>query len=382
MLNEIYLTECLRCGKCKEFCQSYKLFLNESYSPRGRLTLINAFEEKKIEETRSFKQRIFSCLLCGTCENICPIDINITNLLYETRSRTKKEKLHYLFKYFSLYPGIFFFILQKLSRYVILRKRFSFLNKISVFEIKPLKKNFLRVYSKLKPVGRVALFNGCSANYLMPSIGESLIYILDRLNFEVIVPEQNCCGAPLFSAGFKLEAIKLAEKNLKIYKTFNIDGVISPCPTCSHFIKDIYKELTGEGINVLNLSDLFDEKTIISGNFSVSESDSPVFFHVSCHSSNYIKDDDRNLHILRKMGIPEVEKVTGCCGFAGLFSFIFEKQSMDILRKKVLEYKKAKMIISSCPNCMIQFKFAMKDKKISHFTEVIHKILQKGEKNG
>lgn len=113
MLSEMQLTECLRCGQCKESCQSYKFFLKESYSPRGRLNLINAFEENKIKESLSFKQRIFSCLLCGACENNCPLNLNISNLVYETRAKIRKEKLHYLFKYFSFYPGIFFFYFTK-----------------------------------------------------------------------------------------------------------------------------------------------------------------------------------------------------------------------------------------------------------------------------
>ena len=376
-----FFIECTRCGKCKEFCPSYQLFLNESYCPRGRIKLITAFEENTIRETPSLKQRIFSCLLCGACENSCPLEVNLCSFIYETRSKIKKAKLQYLFKYFSLYPGIIFFILQQISRFEILRKRFLFLDKLSAFDIKPVKKSFLKVYSKIKPKGRVALFNGCSTNYLMPSISEALIYILNWLNFEVIVPEQKCCGAPLLAAGFKKEAIKLAQRNLEIYKSFNIEGVLSPCPTCSHFIGDIYKELTGESINVLKISDLFDEKNIFLSD-STLKFDAPIFFHVSCHSSNYTKDAERNLNILQKLGFSEIQKTTGCCGFAGLFSFLFEKQSMDILKKKVLEYKKANMIISSCPNCMIQFRFAMKSKKILHFTEVIHKILLKGVKNG
>jgi glycolate oxidase iron-sulfur subunit len=41
------------------------------------------------------------------------------------------------------------------------------------------------------------------------------------------------------------------------------------------------------------------------------------------------------------------------------------------------------MIITSCPNCIMQFKFTMKDKKIFHYLEIINKILtERGEKNG
>jgi len=382
-----FLTECTKCGKCKEICPSYELFLNESFSPRGRLRLVRALAENEVMPGNALKQRIFSCLLCGACENNCPLNIDVCNFIYKTRAKMKKGFLLYLFKYFSFYPGLFFSVLQLLNSSKHLKSllnypRLTFLHRFLTVPVKQKQQDFLQVYTKLKPAGRIAIFSGCSVNYLLPSITGSLIYILNRLNFEVIVPKQYCCGAPLLAAGFKKDAIKLAKKNLKTYKSFNIDGVITTCPTCAHFIENVYKELTGEGISVLKIADLFEDF-----NFSINSQDkaiveSSAFFHVSCHSLNYVKDADKTINVLKKLGVADIKKKEGCCGFAGLFSFLFEKQSMDILRKKVLEYETADMIISSCPNCLIQFKFAMKDKKIFHYVEVINKILLKGEKDG
>lgn len=372
-----FLTECNKCGKCKETCPSYQAFLKESFSPRGRLRLAKALQEKEILYDKSLKKRFFSCLLCGSCETSCPLNINITSILYRARTESKKTLLQYLFKYFSLYPHIFFSILSILNRFDKFMSiiNLPYFNRISSLEIKP-QSNSLQVHSKVKPAGRIAIFLGCTSKYLIPSITEALIYILNWLNYEVIVPKQHCCGAPLLSAGFEKEAKNLAIKNLEVYKSFNIDGILTPCPTCAHFIGDVYKELIGEKLKVLKLADLFREKDReISGQYKGN-----AFFHISCHTSNYVKDSDDILSLLQKFGY-NAQKKTGCCGFGGLFSFLFEKQSMDILRKKVLEYEKADMIISSCPNCIIQFKLAMKNKKIVHYAEAIEKIL-KGAKNG
>lgn len=380
-----FLTECNKCGKCKQLCPSYQIFLNESFSPRGRIMLIRTFEsQKEIISGEALKQRIFSCLLCGTCEELCPLDVSISSLIYKTRAKMRKSLSLYLFKYFSFYPKTFFLILQMISRFKLFLnyQKLSFLNKFSTLNIKPKQSGHLQVYSKLKPIGRIAIFSGCSANYLLPSITNSLIYILNWLNYEVIVPKQYCCGSPLLSAGFKKDATKIAQKNIEIYKSFNIDGVVAPCPTCSHFIGDVYKEIIGERIPVINLSDLFDRSRINLDNLIKDSLGHKILFHVSCHSSNYIRDADKIMELLQELGITDIQKKIGCCGFAGLFSFLFEKQSMDILRKKILEYEKTDMLISSCPNCIIQFKIAMKDKKILHYAEVIHKILLKGEKNG
>ncbi|MCS7214770.1 MAG: (Fe-S)-binding protein [Thermodesulfovibrio sp.] len=380
-----FLTECSKCGKCKQFCPSYQIFLNESFAPRGRLMLIKALEkEKEIISARSLKKRIFSCLLCGTCENLCPLEIKVSNIVYKMRAKMKKNLLLYLFKYFSFYPEWFFLILQTLShsKLFLKFKKSFFLSKFSNFHIKPKKFEYLQVYSKLKPLGRIAIFSGCSVNYLLPSITNSLIYILNWLNYEVIVPKQNCCGAPLISAGFKKEAAKLAQKNIEIYKSFKIDGVVTPCPTCFHFIGDIYRETIGESIPLIKLSELLESSKRNLEQFIVDSLEESIFFHISCHSANYTKEVDKTIELLKKLGIKNIEKRTGCCGFAGIFSFLFERESMDIIRKKVLEYNKADMIVNSCPNCIIQFKAAMKGKRTLHYIELIHKILLEGEGNG
>lgn len=375
-------TECNKCGKCRELCPSYRIFLNEAYSPRGRVQIFNLFKNENLTDSKSLKERIFSCLLCGSCQVNCPLEVNITSLNYELRSKISKSWVFYFFKYFSLYPGLFFSAMKIFNNLKPLRyfakkqKKFSvtFLDKILLSEKKSFSSSYLKIFNKIKPKGRIVLFLGCTTNFLMPSVSNAIIGILSKANYEVIVPKQHCCGAPLLGAGFKEEMINLAKKNLKNYKSFNIDGVIAPCPTCAHFIDHVYSELTGEKINVINLADIIEN---IELNFPQT-SNKKILFHVSCHSSNYIKENHKILNIFNNLGI-NIEKREGCCGFAGLFSFLFQKESMDILRKKVLEYEKADMIISSCPNCIIQFKFAMENKEILHYAEFIERLFLKGE---
>lgn len=103
------ILECNRCGKCKEFCPSYLIFLRESFCPRGRFQLSLFIQEQKIKENDKLRKRIFSCLLCGACTNICPLQINIPMLIYDTRAKMQKKMFNYFFKYFSLYPKFFFF---------------------------------------------------------------------------------------------------------------------------------------------------------------------------------------------------------------------------------------------------------------------------------
>jgi glycolate oxidase iron-sulfur subunit len=377
-------TECNKCGKCKETCISYRIFLNEAFSPRGRVQIFRYFKDGNIPENKTLRERIFSCLLCGACTANCPLQVNVPLLIYDAREKMKKNLFQLLFRYFSFYPKLFFSISSMLSsfkplKHFITKQKLlpiTFLNKLSNYEKKSFDACYLKVFNKIRPKGRIALFLGCSTNFLMPSISNAIIETLLSANFEVIVPKQNCCGAPLLGAGFKREMITLAKKNLFIYKSFHIDGVITPCPTCGHFLNSVYQELINENINILNIADLIENIELSSTNIEEKK----IFFHISCHFSNYLKESSKIINLFNKVGV-NIERKEGCCGFAGLFSFLFPKASMDIMKQKILEYQKADMIISSCPNCIIHFKNSMQNKKILHYTEFIWEKLLKGVKN-
>lgn len=375
------IIDCNRCGKCKEVCPSYRIFLNESFSPRGRFFLYKAMQDRNIEYSKALRDRILSCLLCGSCIEKCPIKVDVPMFVYEIRSFMKKNLSLSLFKYFSIHPKFFISLFNKINKFKILphllkKQRLipsSFISKFSSYKVSISENKSLKIFNKLKPSGRIALFLGCSTQYMMPSITNSLAQILNEINYEVIIPKQKCCGAPLLAAGFRDEAINLANKNILSFNSFKIDGVISPCPTCSHFISSIYEEIIGDKIKVIKLSDLLDNQNLEKySKLNLKK----IYFHNSCHSANYLHEGNNISNLLNKMIEGEIDIKEGCCGFAGLFSYFFEKQSIDITKQKILEYEKADMIVTSCPNCKVQFQYIMQDKLILHYAEFINNFFK------
>lgn len=78
MRHEEILHRCFRCGYCKlpgnysDFnCPAYLAFRFETYSPGGRLWLLRAWLDKKIETSKRFQQILFSCVACGNCVENC-----------------------------------------------------------------------------------------------------------------------------------------------------------------------------------------------------------------------------------------------------------------------------------------------------------------------
>jgi Fe-S oxidoreductase len=72
------LHRCFRCGYCKlpgnyiDFnCPAYAAFRFETYSPGGRMWLLRAWLDKKIDPSRRFQEILFSCTACGNCVEQC-----------------------------------------------------------------------------------------------------------------------------------------------------------------------------------------------------------------------------------------------------------------------------------------------------------------------
>ena len=66
------LAKCVHCGMCLQNCPTYLETGLETESPRGRLYLMRAKAEGRIETTTSFMGHMELCLLCRNCEAVCP----------------------------------------------------------------------------------------------------------------------------------------------------------------------------------------------------------------------------------------------------------------------------------------------------------------------
>ena len=72
---------CVMCGMCMSYCPTYKVNNNESESPRGRISIIYALNNKMLEPSKSALSHINSCTLCLACESVCPANVNFYQLI-------------------------------------------------------------------------------------------------------------------------------------------------------------------------------------------------------------------------------------------------------------------------------------------------------------
>jgi glycerol-3-phosphate dehydrogenase subunit C len=189
------------------------------------------------------------------------------------------------------------------------------------------------------PDKAVVYFHGCAVNYYEPHVANAAIAILERNGYQVIVPEQVCCGLPLISNGIYAEARDRANKNLKIFAEYARKGykIVGTSTSCTHTIKAEYREM-------LDIRD-DDEKVVAEATWDICE------FLLDLHEQGKLDtsfgrlDEDLPYHApcqLRShgIGLPAMDLfalVPGlrardmdhdCCGMAGTYGM--KKEKFDI----------------------------------------------------
>lgn len=77
--------DCIHCGLCLDTCPTYQLSGRESSSPRGRVHLMRAVAEERLEAGADFAEEMDFCLVCRHCESVCPAGVQFGAMMEFTR---------------------------------------------------------------------------------------------------------------------------------------------------------------------------------------------------------------------------------------------------------------------------------------------------------
>jgi glycerol-3-phosphate dehydrogenase subunit C len=197
------------------------------------------------------------------------------------------------------------------------------------------------------PSQAVVLFHGCAANYQEPWVAEAAIAVLERNGYEVIVPEQVCCGLPMISNGLYDRARAKARQNFGTLAELARQGyaIVGTSTSCTHTLKAEYREM-------LDLDDA-DARAVADATWDICE------FLLDLHEDGRLDtrfgrlDQDLPYHPpcqLRShgIGIPALDLFAlipglraadmdhDCCGVAGTYGLKREKYDIAMAVGKPL----------------------------------------------
>ncbi|HXG09660.1 MAG TPA: heterodisulfide reductase-related iron-sulfur binding cluster [Gemmataceae bacterium] len=239
---ELFL-DCVHCGLCTSACPTYVELGTEMDSPRGRIYLMRAVTDGRLElSDPDVRRHLDLCLDCRACESACPSGVQYGRLiepmrLHMTRTLPPADNLPWLQRLalFHVFPYARrdrlalapVRLLQRLGLDRLLER--SGLLRLLPRSVRQLYAMLPRLrphYGRLPEVlpaegpqrARVALFTGCVADAIFPETTLATARVLQRNGCEVWVPRaQTCCGALHYHAGHEEPAQRFAVANCNAF---------------------------------------------------------------------------------------------------------------------------------------------------------------------
>lgn len=262
---ELFL-DCVHCGLCTSACPTYVELGDENDSPRGRIYLMRAVTDGRIELDDKVRGHLDLCLDCRACESACPSGVQYGRLiepfrLHLAKTGQQKDPLGWLqrFLLFKMTPsaGRMRWALKPAR----LMQRLGldrFLEKIGLFRLLPrsvrqlhemlprLRPHYGRLPEVLPAEGkrraRVALFTGCAADAFFPETNLATARVLQKNGCEVWIPrQQGCCGALHYHSALEEPAREFAGNNLDVFLAQGetaFDALIVNAAGCGAMLKD------------------------------------------------------------------------------------------------------------------------------------------------
>jgi Fe-S oxidoreductase len=340
--SEVQSFSCSSCGICIDKCQ-----LNSS---AGLTNVQSAYLMKGIRSNDDVFNIAHNCLMCGRCEQACPVGIELMPIrMIQRRDGDGDNDIRSVWK--------------------------SFLRNRQIPA--PLKTPELPSYSYLPErkfkKADIIYFAGCMT-HLTPGIKNSMqkIFRAAGENYYFMDEEGGaCCGRPLMLAGQDREARELINFNSEIIWKSGAHKLVTSCPICYKIFHESYHL----GVEVLHHSQYI-KRLIEEGALRLNYSHKKVVYHNPCELGRGSGIFDEPLEVLAHVTDLQRTEYDGenslCCGGSLANLKLDSQKRSKIATDTASELTKCKpdILATACPLCKKTFS-NVTNTKVADIAEIV-----------
>ncbi|MDX2032955.1 MAG: heterodisulfide reductase-related iron-sulfur binding cluster [Blastocatellia bacterium] len=392
------LLGCIHCGLCLPACPTYGQTGNENDSPRGRIYLMRAVAEGRLDAaSETFSRHIDLCLGCRACETACPAGVHYGHLLETARETILEQKtqhgatmqksmLKFALRRVFPHPGrlkIAFALSRWMRDSGLVNRLFrsGFVRRISPkadFALSLLmttRAEWGTAAAEPAPepaaaTRSAAVFTGCVMEGLFKPANEATKRVL-AVNGARNTPvdAQVCCGALHAHSGDLELARELARRNIDAFDAF-LDSsetatIIINAAGCGALLKE-YGDLLSEDAQYAARARRFSARVRDVTEFLAAGEirrggDLPqrVTYDAPCHlyhAQRVTTAQQKIFDAIPGLQYSPLEGMQDCCGGAGIYNLSEPEMSERLLSDKIEKVKAtgADLLVTANPGCHMQ----------------------------
>jgi glycolate oxidase iron-sulfur subunit len=409
---EPLMDKCVHCGFCLPTCPSYILLGQEMASPRGRIYLMRAGIEGRVDMNAAFTGHFDTCLGCMACETACPSGVRYAPLVEHTRAaiehhheRPWTDRLFRRLLFSVLpYPARLRLLLLPLAGAQVVRRfrRITALlparlrNLVALAPDVPAGSAGAPAFTPARGTKRksVALVTGCVQSVFFGDVNAATARVLSAEGCDVFAPTaQGCCGALALHAGQDGDARAFARRLIATFEALPqpVDEIVVNAAGCGSTMKMYGELLAGDpewapraAAFAAKVRDVTETLARLPPQAPRTSVTARVAYHDACHLAHAqgVRAEPRVLlHTIPGVTMVPLSEPEICCGSAGIFNLVQPEMAGELGRRKAAHISQAAvdLVVTSNPGCILQIRAALRTDhrapRVLHIVELLDRAI-------
>jgi Fe-S oxidoreductase/nitrate reductase gamma subunit len=373
------LDACTNCGRCQDACPAWatgKPLSPQKFVQDLKVHMLKAANNQANQSDNAptlveapNEDEIWACTTCAACQEVCPVYVEHIVKIIDLRRNLVLEQ--------NKMPETAQLMLRNMQSrghpwagIQSLRLRGDWTNDLELKILAP------------GDTAHTLFWVGCTGALVERNVAATLsmarVLKAAGVDFAVLGEAEACCGDPARRAGYEFQFQILAEENIELLKSYNIQEIITSCPHCYHTLKHEYPGFGGD-FRVVHYTQ-FIADLIGQGKLKLTNGlNTKLTYQDPCYLGRYngvYQEPRQILEAVPGATLKEMDRSrnTGfCCGGGGGHMWIEEQPGTTKINQMRFEdvlKTGAETVVTACPYCLQMFEESIEHKEMKDSVQV------------